>query len=92
MSGLVAALVVAWLAVAAAGTGTAGLFWLTPVALAGLVVTGAWGVGRVLRRPAHRPSDVTGPRAPATVTALPPARTPTHDLSGRRVGSHRRAA
>ncbi len=64
MFGLVIALVLVWLGLAVVGTVVTGFFWLTLVAIAGILGTGAVGMSlRTARplpdaRPAGRPAEI----------------------------------
>jgi hypothetical protein len=49
MRGIIATLTVLWLAAVTVGAVFPGLFWLSLVSVAGLLVTGAVGVGMILR-------------------------------------------
>lgn len=89
MLGLVVALLVVCLGAAVAGVVIPGLFWLTVVALAGILGTGAVGVSML--RP--REGDEASPaERRAELRSITPARTGPHSRASQDGGGASRAA
>jgi UPF0716 family protein affecting phage T7 exclusion len=89
MRAVVATLTVMWLIAAAVGTVITGLFWLTLVSFAGVLMAGATGVSMILRRA----EEVASPaESEAVLRVLPTAGRFAHSEPSEEAGQLGRAA